>query len=51
MPAYAGRLTDADVDDVIAGMRTLWPPGVHAWHAAQNPDGPRLDSLHIVKLS
>ena len=45
MPAYAGRLTDTEVDDVIAWMRSLWPPGARAWQAAQNPDGPRLDSL------
>lgn len=45
MPAYAGRLGEEQVEDVIAWLKAQWPPGVRAWQAAQNPDAPGLDSL------
>lgn len=45
MPAYAGRLSEAQVADVIAWLKALWPPGVQAWQAAQNPGGPGLTAL------
>lgn len=32
MPAWRGKLSDADVDAVIAWFQSLWPPEIHrAW--------------------
>jgi len=33
MPAWQGRLTDDDIRDVIAYMRTLWTDGQRASQA------------------
>ena len=36
MPAWKGRLSDSDVEDVINWMQSLWPPDVYqAWSRAQ----------------
>lgn len=29
MPAWKGRLSDADIDDIIAWFQALWPPDVY----------------------
>ena len=45
MPAYAGRLPAPAIQDVIAYIKSTWPPGQRAWQAAQNPGGPALADL------
>lgn len=45
MPAYAERLSTAQIQAVIAYMKSTWPPGIRGWQAAQNPGGPALAEL------
>ena len=45
MPAYAGRLSPAAIEDVIGYIKSTWPAGHRAWQAAQNPGGPTLADL------
>jgi len=45
MPRFAGRLTDVQVDDVLAWIKAQWPVGIQAYQAAQNPGGPGLESI------
>lgn len=40
MPAWAGRLSEAEVDDIIAWYQALWPPEVYArWQQAHAGTG------------
>ncbi len=45
MPAFAGRNSPAQIEAVIAFIKSTWPPGQRAWQAAQNPGGPGLADL------
>jgi mono/diheme cytochrome c family protein len=45
MPAFAGRLSHAEIEAVLAYIKSTWPPGIRAYQAAQNPDGPPLTNL------
>ena len=45
MPAFAGRLSEAQVAAVIAYIKSTWAPGIRAYQAAQNPGGPTLQDL------
>ena len=45
MPAYATRLTPAQIDATLAYIKSTWPPGIRAYQAAQNPGGPPLAQL------
>lgn len=37
MPAWNGRLTDAEIDDLISWFQALWPPEVYAAWRKTNP--------------
>lgn len=37
MPAWNGRLTDAEIDDIISWFQALWPPEVYAAWRKTNP--------------
>lgn len=37
MPAWSGRLTDAEIDDLISWFQALWPPEVYATWRKTNP--------------
>lgn len=40
MPAWSGRLSDAEVDDIINWFQALWPPEVYAtWRKTNPPRG------------
>jgi len=42
MPAWKGRLTDRDIDDVINWAQSLWPAEVYeAWSKAQATTAPK----------
>ncbi len=45
MPAFAGRLSPAQVAAVIAYIKSTWAPGIRAYQASQNPGGPSLAEL------
>ena len=45
MPAFAGRLQAAEIEAVIAYIKSTWPAGQRAWQAAQTPGGPALADL------
>ena len=45
MPAYADRLSPAQIADVIAFIKSTWPAPQRAWQAAQNPGGSGLADL------
>jgi len=38
MPAFAGRLSDADIQATLAFIKSQWPTGVRAYQALLNPD-------------
>jgi mono/diheme cytochrome c family protein len=41
MPAWKGRLTDAEVDDIVTWFTALWPNEVYEqWQKANAPAGP-----------
>lgn len=38
MPAWGGRLSDAEIDAIIAWFQSLWPPAVYgAWQQQNQP--------------
>jgi len=37
MPAWNGRLSDQEIDDIIAWFQALWPPEVYATWRRTNP--------------
>ena len=37
MPAWNGRLTDDEIDDIIGWFQALWPPDVYAAWRKTNP--------------
>ena len=37
MPAWNGRLTDAEIDDIISWFQALWPPEIYATWRKTNP--------------
>jgi mono/diheme cytochrome c family protein len=43
MPAYAGRLSDQDIEDILTWLQALWPPEIYErWLKANaNGDTPR----------
>jgi mono/diheme cytochrome c family protein len=43
MPAFRGRLSERDVQDVITWFQSLWPPEVYdTWNKAQSaPPAPK----------
>jgi mono/diheme cytochrome c family protein len=45
MPAFADALSPAEIDAVIAFIKSTWPPGVQAYQATRNPGGPKLGQL------
>ena len=45
MPAYAGRLTPAQIAAVLSYIKSTWPAPQRAWQAAQNPGGPAFADL------
>jgi len=38
MPAFAGRLSDAEIQDTVAFIKSRWPVGVRAYQALLNSD-------------
>jgi len=38
MPAFAGRLSDADIQATLAFVKSQWPVGVRAYQALLNPN-------------
>ena len=45
MPAFEGRLSEREISATIAYIKSTWPPGVRAYQAAQNSDGPSLAEM------
>ena len=45
MPAFAGKLSEHEINASIAYIKSTWPIGIRAYQAAQNPDGPSLADL------
>lgn len=37
MPAWNGRLTDTEIDDIISWFQALWPPEIYATWRKTNP--------------
>lgn len=37
MPAWSGRLSDQEIDDIISWFQALWPPEVYATWRKTNP--------------
>ena len=45
MPAFGGRLGDADIWAVLAFIKSTWPPEIRAAQAARNGDPSGLSAL------